>query len=141
MIFQGWITFEYLKTFFASIFRVIWMPLAHMSIKVFFLDERLWTLITAMLFIAFLVYRFKVLDVFLIVVNKFATIFTFMNSLMSEFVGFKLFWVIKYLWFWTLFANEGRNVFILWVLWGIAFLDAFWKVDILTLVNIYLRKW
>ena len=67
------------------------MPLAHMSIKVFFLDERLWTLNTAVLFIAFLVYRFKVLDVLLIVVNKFATIFTFMNSLMSKFVGFKLF--------------------------------------------------
>ena len=67
------------------------MPLANMSIKVLFLDERLRTLITVVLFIAFLVYRFKVLDVFFIVVNKFATIFTFMNSLMSEFVGFKLF--------------------------------------------------
>ena len=67
------------------------MPLANMSIKVFFLDERLRTLITVVLFIAFLVYRFKVLDVLLIIVNKFATIFTFMNSLMPKFVGFKLF--------------------------------------------------
>ena len=76
------------------------------------MDESLRTLSTIVVFIAFLVYYFKVLFVFFIVIYAFSTVFTFMNSLMSKLVGFKLFGVIKYLGFRTLLTNKSGNTFV-----------------------------
>ena len=83
-----------------------------MSIKIFFLDESLRALSAVVLLIIFLVYYFKMLYVLFIVLYAFPTVFTFMNGLMSKFVGFKLFGVIKYLWFRTLLTNKSGNTFV-----------------------------
>ena len=54
MIFQCWVAFEYLEALLASVFRIIRMSSLNMPVKILFLDERLTTMSTGMLFGAFL---------------------------------------------------------------------------------------